>query len=258
MLFFSRRKKMIRDREAGMVFRWRGSRSGNTGGLTLAILLTTGVFALAFVGLNIRGDKKAPTTRRSAEIMLIEAGDPRLVQWLDGGSPFPARWDPELSKEHMGRVADVLEDNFAEVAARDFDWRELPDGLGGIETPAIYEAGQLIFPSLPEVAGVDRAEGNVAFEVRGEVMGVGGDRMPDVWREFSRDIPAEEYGKQWRWFVTLGANGEVEYCAPVEPFEGDFSSLLERWLRVQNFKVGEAGVTIEVLVEVVRREVADD
>lgn len=234
-MIFSRSKKLTRDREAGLVFRWRGGLDGNRGGMTLALLVTTGLFTLAFVGLNVKVRKTKPPQRRVAKIMMVPEDDERLSLWVDLKSPFPARWDPVNDSVHMARVESELDNALATASMREIKWRQLPEQKASSDTPGIFRTGEMVLPKLTRAVTPTQPETPAELEIRMGGIADLSKRKSESMRVFDGEIPAGEFGKQFRWFITLNKKGEVVYLAPVEPMTGEFPAELENWLRKQRF-----------------------
>ncbi|GAA5495278.1 hypothetical protein Rhal01_01453 [Rubritalea halochordaticola] len=258
-MFLSRRKKLTRDREAGMVFRWRGGLAGNRGGMTLAIFLTGGIFTLAFVGLNINVRKSKPLQRRVAKIMLVPENDERLSLWVDQKSPFPARWDPADDQEHLQRVEDELTLALATSSIRETEWREMPASQQRLTSPSIFKVAEQVLPELSKGERELVPEAPIKLQLDTEMLGDLAKRRPTQIEAFEQDIPAEEFGKQFRWFISLDREGNVVYLAPVEPGNGEFSKLLENWLRGLKFKAADIEMQAgEMVVRVGRKRNGND
>lgn len=253
-MIFSRSKKLTRDREAGLVFRWRGGLDGNRGGMTLALLITAGLFTMAFVGLNVKVRKVKPPQRRVAKIMMVPENDERMSLWVDIKSPFPARWDPLNDAVHHSRVESELANAMAKASMRDIEWRALPEGQNHIETPELFHQMELVLPELSRVVRPVQPETPVMLEIRMGGLGELSKRRPDLPLNFKGEIPAAEFGKQFRWFITLNKRGEVVYLAPVEPLTGEFPAELEAWLRGLQFKPSDKdSETGELVIRIGRK-----
>ena len=254
-MIFSQKKRLLKDREAGLVFCWRGGQDGNRGGMLLALLLASGLFGLAFwgIGLDLKGAK--PESRKAAKILLLDSISPEMALWIDQHSPFPSRWDPQLDVEHEERVTGALGALYQEVSVPVVPWREMPVmAESEVERPRLVEAGEVELGELPKVPAVGERAAVVELRVllRGE--GSLARRAPKELEPFVREIPKQWYGAVLRFAVVLDEGGGVFSCAPVEWEDTDFGKDLENWVRVQSFvpaggvglEVGEVSVLVEV------------
>jgi len=106
-MFFSK-KKIQRDRAAGLVFRWRGGHATNRGGGTLALCLTAAIFAGGFLLLNVSATPGTVPSRYRASVIQLVNIDDRLSWWIERNSPSMPQWSVESDEESVRRVDDLL------------------------------------------------------------------------------------------------------------------------------------------------------
>jgi len=105
-MLFLRKKKQLRDRDVGLVFRWRGARRHHVG-KGLALGLTVVFFGFTTYAIKIEGLREPLLTKRTGEVVMLNNDSPYslcLMQQVENRSPFPARWDPAFDENTMGRV----------------------------------------------------------------------------------------------------------------------------------------------------------
>lgn len=251
-MLFSRKKKQQRDRDAGLVFCWRGQ-GGNRGGLILALLIASGIYAAAFWGLSLSFKSTPSEPNQSAKILLLDDLSSEMALWVDQNSPFPVRWDPQRDSAHEGRVLAALDETLQSMTSPMSPWRKMPELPESVSTPRLIEAGSVQLGNLPEV---ELTNDDVKYLELTVVMDAFGDfrkRLPAEVGDLGVSIPKQEYGSSLRFAVTLNALGEVIFCAPVDWESSDYARGIENWVRVQKFRplkgraadVGEITIRVE-------------
>lgn len=253
-MLFSRQKKLQRDRDAGLVFCWRGGQGGNSGGLLVALLLTTGLFVAAFLGLSLsfKGAKAEP--KQSAKILLLTDIPSEMALWIDQNSPFVSRWDPLDDQAHQLRVDSALTEVFQSVSQPEVSWRKMPELEAQVFTPRLLEEGGSQLGRLPVAPPVNKVAGVYELIVSLDAYGVFEKRLPEQVSDVDIRVPMQEYGSNLRFALTLSPSGDVLYCAPVEWEDSNYAKEIENWVRVQKFKpsrtaqeqVGEVIVKVKV------------
>ncbi len=253
-MIFSRQKKLQRDRNAGCVFCWRGGQGGNRGGLLLAILFASGLFAFAFWGISLDFKSSKPQTRKFAKILLLDELSTEMALWVDQNSPFPSRWDPKSDKNHQIRVEDALEVTFQTMTEPPSPWREMPTVQVPVTVPKLIEPGIVELGSLPKLKKTAQKPSVVELVITLKALGAFSQREPRFISAMNIPIPQQAYGSALRFALAINPAGDVVYCAPVEWGESSYAKNIENWLRVQKFKpitgdaleVGEVSINVEV------------
>lgn len=252
-MLFSRQKKLQRDRDAGLVFCWRGGQGGNRGGLLIAIALTTGVFVAAFLGLSLSFKRVKSEPKQSAKILLLTDIPSEMALWIDQNSPFPSRWDPLVDGSHQLRVDEALIEVFRDVSQPTIPWREMPEVEEQVFTPRLLETGVVQLGHLPAAPPVNKVVGVYELVVSLDAYGSFEERLPERLSDVDIRVPMQEYGSNLRFAVTLNSGGDVTYCAPVEWEGSSYAKEIENWVRLQRFKsssdlqqVGEVIVKVKV------------
>ena len=253
-MLFSRQKKLKRDREAGLVFCWRGGQGGNRGGLLFALLTASGIFALAFWVISLSFNIPKPESRKFAKILLLDGVSTEMALWVDQNTPFPSRWDPQSDIVHQKRVSDSLNGVFQQITEPRSAWREMPKLEGSVFTPKLVKRGGVQLGTLPKVEDISKGRGVFELIVNLDVDGALGKRLPEQVSGIEMKVPMQEYGSSLRLILTVDEEGRVIYCLPVEWQASDYAKNIENWVRTQRFKpaknlglvVGEATVSVEV------------
>ena len=108
-MLFTKKKKLQRDRDAGLVFRWRGGYRSNIGGSTIAFLLTSMLFAGAFLLLNIYLKSSAVPSKYRASMVQLGQVDSQLEWWMERNSPGLPMWESNGDEKSVTRVKILLE-----------------------------------------------------------------------------------------------------------------------------------------------------
>ncbi|MGJ8673356.1 hypothetical protein [Rubritalea sp.] len=258
-MIFSHKKRLQRDRDAGLVFTWRGSFGGNRGGLLLAFLMTSGLFAFAFWGVSLDLTSTKPESRQAAKILLLDNISPEMALWIDQHTPFPSRWDPQYDVEHQGRVDVALELMYKEVTVPPSPWREMPEMAHSVvASPRLIIDGEVDLGDLPMVKDQVVEPMVLALDVKLKGYGAMAKRVPEELKGFDMMIPRQAYGMTRRFTLSLRADGSVLNCTPVDWEDSEFDRELENWVRLQSYssadkpgiELGEVNVTVEVMAHV--------
>ncbi|MFT5882173.1 MAG: hypothetical protein ACI9FG_000673 [Crocinitomicaceae bacterium] len=253
-MLFSRQKKLQRDRDAGLVFCWRGGQGGNSGGMILSVLIASSLFALAFWGVSLDFKATKPEVRKYAKILLVDQFSTEMALWVDQNSPFPSRWDPLQDSSHQERVNDELDGLFQQMTTPPSPWIDMPEVALPMSVPRLIEHGMVELGSLPKPLQNTQEKGVLALVVLVDALGGLEKRKPKEFSPMDVVIPEQAYGSALRFVVTLDAKGNVLFIAPAEWREGEYEMKIENWLRRQQFlpsksiglEVGEVTVRVEV------------
>jgi len=253
-MFFLSKRRQKRDRDAGLIFRWRGARKYHTGKL-LALMITVGFFAFSVYAIRIGGTETPLVSKRTASVFMINEDDPdclTLLVQIEERSPFPRRWDPAYDAEAMSRVSQGTDQLLGKT------WNYQP-----VLEPLPTESSELILPSIVEpdanlLGNITRTWEVAALEnpdqERGELFvraKITADaaiqtRLPKKSQALPQELVAEEwFGQSFRFLIGIDSKGVVRGCIPLsaETLEAvkpsDKQKLLAAWLRIQRFLPGD-------------------
>ncbi len=253
-MLFSRQKKLKRDRDAGLVFCWRGGQGGNRGGMIISVLIASSMFALAFWGISLDFKATKPESRKYAKILLVDQFSTEMALWVDQNSPFPSRWDPLMDSGHQQRVNDELDGLFQQMTTPPSPWIDMPKVALPLSVPRLIEYGMVELGSLPKPLQNKQKKGVLELVVFLDALGGLEKRKPKEILPMDVVIPEQAYGSALRFVVTLDAKGDVLFIAPAEWREGEYEKKIENWLRMQRF-VPSKSIGLEVGEVIVRVEV---
>lgn len=268
-MFFSRKKKLIKDREAGLTFNWRGSR-GYQWGKVMAFVISGGLFIFAVYALKIGGEQKSMSEKREAVVMVIDQLDPSnqaLMMIVEQRSPFPPRWDPAYDVGVLKRVNEGLESMMGASSSYDTPLLPIPE-----ESYADYSVSnvraddglfyqEILQREVPEALAASGSRGGLLRNISILESSALSSRLECLYHPLPDGLVSESsYGQSYEFIVGLDTKGEVFSCLPVTGGAMDTikpsnsQRKLASWLRKQNYKAADditVGM-IELQIEAVR------
>jgi len=241
MILFSRKKKIQRDRNAGLVFHWRGGYAGNTGGLTLAIILATSIFALGMLGIKVYVNSATPPSRYRAEIIRVTHIDPSLRWHLERNSPHLNPWNSSQDELELIKVREKMYAAIDATRENQLQWNTVALAEPSLATPRIYEEGKVRIPSLARHHLANEGTEDPAVVKWSFILGATDKkvipRLPEL-KEYPANVQSlENYqGKTLKFTVNVNAKGEVVSCLPLEWNADAEAKLIENWLNTLQFK----------------------
>jgi hypothetical protein len=237
-MFFTRRK-IQRDRDAGLTFEWRGSRS-NTAGLLVALGLL-GMFT-AVIGSAVRIEVVAPAevAERHAMVVVVPDGgdDGGLVALAEERSPHPSRFDPEVEWPVEPGAAEVLDVTRVLRPAYAPELTEVAEAQSA-EDLAMVEAGVAVLPKRrpePPAAPRPAATPVATLSARGEL----GGRLPAPLPNWEGGAAPEWLGRPLTFLVGVDPTGGVRHCMPLDESVEALDVQAEAWLGKLRFHPGSA------------------
>lgn len=240
MIFFSRKKKIQRDRNAGLVFRWRGGYSGNTGGLTFAIIMATSVFALAFLGIKVYVNSTAVPSRYRAEVILVDDVDPNLRWMLERNSPFFCAWEADQAELASGSIQSKMYAAIDSNRKRKINWRSAVITEPAPSSPSVYPLGRVVMPSVArhEVKSSDLEPQKLIWNYVLSSEDKASQAILPVKKNYALNIrPLKSYlGRTLQFTVHIDASGKVISALPLEWNTDDEMKLVENWVKTLQFQ----------------------
>lgn len=269
-MFFSRKKKLLKDREAGLIFNWRQSRGYQLGKIS-SLIMSALIFVFALYALKVKTVQPSVELKREGVVTMVDPEDPRnqgLMMHISRNSPFPPRWDPAHDVTHADRVNQKLDDLLGAKSTYD------PKLLPMQEEQARDLDVSVIGPDLPEWVAAASDEGgaslkgaahadmlNLSVSMRSE--GAWAKRIEQSSYVLPHGFLSEEsYGQSYEFIVALNSHGSVLSCLPV--IGGSMDALkasesqkqLASWFSQQAFlPADDSAVTVGVVeLEVAARK----
>lgn len=242
-MIFSRKKKIQRDRDAGLVFRWRGGHATNIGGGTLALFLTAATFAGGFLLLNIYAKPNAVPSRYRASMIQLGEVDDRFTWWVERNSPPILQWSDESDEESISRVSELL---ISEINSR----QHQSVGYQDIEIQEVETAEDLMYSihsdTLPSIERLKKELGttedpgvaNLGIVKWGVDISAGGGlkgRLPGGL-VYDDDLPLAWRGGVVKFSIAIDGKGKILAVNPVDRSDSDVVRGFENWLHSVTFK----------------------
>jgi hypothetical protein len=226
-MFFTR-KKVQRDREAGLTFVWRGARS-NTLGLVVAFGLVAALTALLGSVVRVTVVPPSEVAEQHATVVVLPVGaeDGGLVALAEERSPLPSRFDPERELAQAVMGGDALQANRPVYAP---ELADLPDDEGGADLP-LAPVGALVLPvrrpAPPQASAGGPNRAAATLLVRGEL----GARLPESLPGWDGPAAPEWIGRPLTFVVGVDGGGRVRHCVPLDESLEALDVQAESWLR---------------------------
>lgn len=249
-MYFLRKKKQQRDREAGLIFPWRGSRKHHLGKM-VAFLVAMGFFAFSVYAIKIEGIKSPLLSNRKGVVVMLDEHDPecqKLMFQIEQRSPFPARWDPAFDQNLQAGLRQATDGLQGGLWQYDAALLPMPEVKERDLPASIIEPDQGL---LGRVSGVWRqvdlaANARPAGDllIRAKVTALGGikGRVKRDELALPVDLVADDwFGQTFRFYIRLDDQGVVTSCVPLlggtldAPTITDRQKNLAAWIRTQRF-----------------------
>lgn len=260
-MLFSKKKKLQRDRKAGLVFRWRGGYAANRGGSTIAFLVTSFVFVAGFVLLNVYAKPNTVPSRYRASMIQLGAMDDDLDWWVEKNSPYLPSWSENRKQESDSRVNALLTEEVRESYVEAYHYEDVEMQQIEIGDEGIYT---MTDRSLPSVARFDIGGAGVPSKqdtpplnwgLKLNVDGVLKTRLPDAedLPAYGEWIPLKWRGRSVSYIVAVDVKGKVLIANPAEWSEEKAVRDFKNWIHTIPFKPApnEGGQTAMGVIEVV-------
>lgn len=234
-----RHRKARADRDAGLVFAWRGMNPGF--GRRLSAVLVVGILGtLLAVAVRVRVVPPTPVSQRTGSVVIAVSGEASesLLGRLDEVSPFPSRFEARGLAEIERRLAGAMIAADTTGGAYRPQLRELPEEEEGNDLSALMAArGEL--PPLPR-AGAGEVVVTPPVRLTAEL-------VPDLADLASRVVtPVPELvvdggsmaaGSATRFLIEVKADGGVGSVVPLDGASAAAVPGVDVWLARLRFDV---------------------
>lgn len=277
-MHFLRKNRQKRDRDAGLVFHWRGARKYYLGKV-MALIMAVGLFSFAVYALKIEGLKPPLMPNREGVVIMLNEDDPycrNLMMQVEERSPFPVRWDPAYDAGSMARIKGGVEKIVGAVWQYDAELLPQPVDKEEDDLASIIEPGRGLLGGMVDNwgrggsmatvdEGVELPDGELVISMRVRAGGSLGGRFSGDELPMPVDLVEEDWlGQSFRFMLRVDEDGTVRDCLPLTGGTVDVVKMTNRqktlaaWLRGQRFKrsgvgggdaVGEVELQIEAMRE---------
>ncbi|MFT5905693.1 MAG: hypothetical protein ACI9E1_001293 [Cryomorphaceae bacterium] len=238
-MLFSKNKKLQRDRNAGLVFRWRGGFAYNRGGSTIAFLVTSLMFAGGFIMLNVYAKPSTVPSRYRASMIQLGMMDDDLTWWLEKNSPNLPIWSENRDEQSALRVNAQLMEELREANSGAYLYEDVEMQQIEIDDEEIYALNNRWLPSLKRLKanedGPIVAVADAVWKLKVNASKMLKPRLPDEL-EYVNWIPEKWRGRSVRLIIAVDARGKVLSVNPAEWTEDRTVKEFENWVHTLLFK----------------------
>lgn len=251
MLFF-KKKKQKRDREAGLVFRWRGVRKHHLGKF-VALGFAASLFVFLAYSVRIEGMEQRLLSKETGTVIYLDPDDSairKLMFDIEEQSPFPARWDPAQDRAHLTKISNMVNEVVGKPWMYEAELIPVPmkgDTSSSLASIVDTNTGLLsglrndwqdteVSPELPVVGDLF---------VRAHLRASRGlaDRLNhQEWSLPAHLVSEDWFGQSFRFLVSIDSEGVVRSCLLLPGGSmgviraGERQQELGVWIRGQRFK----------------------
>lgn len=221
---FFRKKRQQRDRDAGLVFAWRGGKKHHLGKI-LALMIAVGFFSFAVYAVKIDVVKPPRMPQREGVVFMIDESLPEcqdLLLKIEAMSPFPKRWDPAKDQEAMARVDDSLKQLTGEIWSYQPAYEKMPALESSTALPSVIDDHTLLMPELAD-NWQEATNGPVSLTkepplVQAQLVASGA--LKDRLLQSNYALPIglgteDSYGQSFTFSVSVDQDGTVSTCMPL-------------------------------------------
>lgn len=249
-MFFSKKKKLQRDRDAGLVFRWRGGYGSNRGGSTIAFLLTSLFFAGGVIMLNVYAKPNTvPSRYRASMIQLGEMNDD-LRWWVEKNSPNLPLWSGHNDEVSESKVSEMLAEKMYESQGATYRYEDVEMKQIELDNEEIYSIRTRSLPLLSRFRDAEVQDNGQFTPLEWELSVTAGDglkeRLPGDL-DYGSFIPESWRGNSVRFVVAVDAGGKVLSVDPTEWNEDKVVRGFEDWIQTFAFKPVVGGGSDDVV-----------
>lgn len=238
-MLFSKNKKLQGDRDAGLVFRWRGGYRSNRGGATIAFFLTSMIFVGGFVMLSVYTKPNTIPNRYRARMIQLGEVDDDLIWRIEKNSPsLPGLLGDEDERSEI-RVDNLFKEEINETQISRYLYEDVEMKEIEIDSGEVYLLRTQSMPSLGRLVDHDYIQEGSDEQVKWRVVVTADSvlkaRLPDDLEYYDR-VPEEWHGLSVRLIVAVDDEGKVFSVNSVDWSEGGEAKILENWVYTIPFK----------------------
>ncbi len=242
-MIFSRKKKIQRDRDAGLVFRWRGGHASNIGGGTLALFLTSVAFAGGFLLLNVYAKPNTVPSRYRASIIQLGEVDDRLAWWIEKNSPPILQWSERSDEESISRVNELLVGEINSRQHQGAGYQDIEIQQVEVDEDVMYSIHSDTLPSIERLQSERESSdegdvgklGAVKWGVDISASGALEGRLPEGL-SYDGELPQAWRGGSVKFSIAVDAKGNVLVVNPVDWSESEVVRGFENWIYAITFQ----------------------
>ncbi len=252
-MFFSNNKKLQRDRNAGLVFRWRGGYALNRVGSSIAFIITSLLFAGGFIVLNVYAKPNTVPNRYRASMIQLGAMDDDLTWWIERNSPNLPEWKENTDEQSVHRVNTLLMEDIKNANNEAYQYADVEMQQIEINQEEIYSLSSRGLPPVERFKIPDQENAmltqEVNWELKIQIDGPLAARLPEGLK-YEDWISDKWRGKNVRLILAVDAGGKVISVNPADWNESKTVREFENWAYTINFKPADDEKNDTVIVGV--------
>lgn len=237
------RKKLRRDRDAGLHFHWHLS-EGSLSRLVIAILCATAFWALLLAYVQIRVPEPSALPQRASDLEVIDlnaAGNQRLASYIERESPFASRWVVQDDSALKKQISKALASNTREpyrVTLQEIKPTYSVKPLSGL--PGL-KPGTLPAPEPIEIPPITRAPAEWWLSVNLSEQSDQWDGLTFRWEGEEQDLSV---GELWTFQIGIDWRGRLVSKLPLKGRKETPSKAILDSLRTTTFPKVKEGTPI--------------
>ena len=238
MAIFSK-KRLLKDRRAGLVFHWRGSGNKNTLGYLIGIIVAALVTALLLYGIKVEAPSFSIEQKLKAhKIVLVSEGSSRINTLLELKSPFPEGWDPLDDPKYLKRIESLTRSGMLKEEPKEFTLLGVKEEESEFLLPSLLPAAQY----LPELNVSEREVPERTEKKHQLVLSIADQALAQrlVARPTQTTLVASSLrGMTKEFYVSISAGGEIIVCTPLDEVVLEGAELYIRTLKFKPLAGGK-------------------
>ncbi len=232
MTFFFK-KKLIKDRIAGLSFRWRGGARSNSSGAIVATVFTFSAAFFLLYAVNVETPQfNVQKKLNVSQVHLISAEDEQISSLRQFASPLPDRWDPVDDPHVDQRVSTAMRLGLLKQNTRPLALIPIPANTYDLTLPKVVNRTTLLnrlhAPSNHKKPEKGTCEASLNFS------------SAELEQQLLTQLNSFPYPLEWNqrglsdtFILNINSQGKVVLCTPVGTVAIKGT---ETWLRQLRFK----------------------
>ena len=234
---FWRHRKVMRDREAGMVFDWRRNH-GSTRRLLIAALVSATFWGvlLAYVEIGVEEEETASDAQIDLTLVNLDLKQNIwLAELLDSETLFHRRWDVSETEVQELAIAQAVQKNSLRIYEPTLREISMPQTTPTLASLPGYEAGVLPDPELVELTTFASPPVNWWVKVAVVDGPNGGIEVEPYQFEWTGPLDQMSEGETWTVLMGVDWQGEIVVSETSDQAKGPKAEMILKKLRETKF-----------------------
>lgn len=246
-MMFSLQKRLVRDRAAGLAFRWRRTSKVAVANFFLALVITLLAMSFLLFGLRVEGPKvRERVVSKPAKVFYIPMDHPQLQALSQFASAVPWRWEPLDESSEVNAYYTQLNSALTPIVPRQLELLEPPLLVENVRIPKVSGRSEFL-PETPEANFRDKlspkevSKYTLSFQFEEESL----NKRLIVNRDDLVEIDPKYRGSIMNYIIVVNDEGRVDFC---NPFGDEKIQIAENWLRSFQFIPSEEGEVVSKVI----------